>query len=201
MNYSKLEVAIVHSDSFPETIIKAISDEVSDENVSLTIQEYKNGPMASLEWFIPTAFALWILKPYTETILSEMAKDNYQLVKKIILAGANKLIGKGRMVSVHVITSTNAPQKARNKYSITFSVLMTLSSKYRIKFLFDDSLSKEELEDYAGKIAEFMLSNSDDAIMEIIRANGNIAIMNMGICSYNSKEKEIIVLDVLKDRN
>jgi hypothetical protein len=200
MQNSKLEVEIIHSDIIPDSIVTSISEEITGNDISLVIRKVKSGPMACLEWYIPTAIAAYILKPYTDSILSEMGKDHYQGIKKVILAGARKLIGKHKMASVKVITSTDAPNKMKSNYSISFSALFALSSKFKIKFLFDDSLSMEELEDYVSKIADFILKNGDDEIMRIIRSNGNMIIMNMGICSYDKKTKEITVLNPIVDQ-
>jgi len=195
MEEIKLEIALIHSEGISDIIINSIKNEIDDKTVNLTIKKRKSEIMVGLEWFMPTALTVYILKPYIEAFLQEMGKDHYQVIKKAILTGARKLVGKDKVVTINVLTSTNAPKKIIGEYSFAFSTLITLSSKYKVKFLFDDCLSIEELEDYANKIASFVMYNSDEEIMKILKKNQNIVILNTSICTYNRNAKEILVLN------
>ena len=201
MSNNKLEISLAYLDIVPDELINSIYNEINSKNVKLTIKKRKSEPMAALEWFIPAALMVCIIKPYSEAFLQEMGKDHYQVIKRAILSGAKRLLGKDKIAEVKVISSQNSQKKVSRKYSLAFSTLITLPSKYKIKFLFDDFLSIEELEDYVDKITKYVFTNTDEEIIKIITRNGNIVLMNTLICTYDKKSKEIIVLNLIQGKD
>ncbi len=198
-----INVVFVYSDIIPENIINKIVEENNDD-ININIEKRISGPYACIEVLIPTAFILFILKPYTESFLSEMGKDHYEIIAKLIKNTAKKFIGKDKIVPIKVITSTDSPKKT-GKYSIAFSVMLKISEKYRIKFLFEESLSINEIEEYSNRIVQFITNNRDEEILNIIIANKNILLINTALFTYDKRRKEIILLNlkenILKEGN
>jgi len=200
MDDNRIIAAVFCNDLIPEEIIDELSAIAKESLIDLPVVRKKNEPMAGMEWFLPTAMALHFIKPYPNAFLSEMGKDNYISIKKLIITAARKLVGRDKIINIKVITSTSSPKKTDRVYSIAFSALAKISEKDKVKFLFDDSLTQTELEDYAIKIENFLLKNSTDDIMEIIKRNGELHIMNTSLYAYDHKTKELIVLDPLPIR-
>lgn len=201
MEGSSLSIALLYVDLIPDEVIKEIQNESNGlPIVNLQIEKRKSQSMAGLEWLMPTALTIYILKPYTTVFLQEMGKDHFHAIKNLIITGAKKLIGKDKLIPIKVVTSSNFPKKLSGNYSVTFSVLIKISEKDKMKFLFDESLSKEELEEYAENIADFVINNSTKTIMKIIKENGIIHIINTILYTYDRKTKELIVLDPIPKR-
>lgn len=103
------------------------------------------GPMAGVEWLMPTAAILYITKPYFESFLSEMGKDHYFLLKKGAKLLWSKFFGKEESQRV-LVSSNNAPNKIKNDiFSFDFSIVIMLENKRKIKLLIPKLLLEKTL--------------------------------------------------------
>ena len=67
------------------TFIERIDSDVLKSNELKLVQKQKAmGPSASLEWIVPSAIGVYLLKPYFESFLKEMGKDHYGVLKNWI---------------------------------------------------------------------------------------------------------------------
>jgi len=195
MENQRLEVGVFYVDTIPDGLVDSVRAEVKNCPLNLHVEKRGAQTVAGVEWLLPTALAVYILKPYTAAILQEMGRDHYHAIKKVIVAAARRLVGKDKLVTISVVTSSASPQKTSGKYSVAFSSLITLSEKYKMKFLFDDTLTLTQIEEYADRIADFVSSRTSEEILEIIRKNRNLCLMDTAVCTYDIKAKELLILD------
>lgn len=132
---------------FPSSYSEAVvAEEISEiEHPQLLIATHKNKEGSifnALEWYIPTAFGVYILKPYFEGFLSEAGKDHYVLLKRFI----NRFLEKGKEFNFSVIASSQSTEKLSKKYNKSFTVAVELQTKNNkvVKVLFDNSLTIDE---------------------------------------------------------
>lgn len=106
----------------------------------------------SFEWIIPTAFGVYILKPYFEGFLSEAGKDHYVLLKNFI----GSFLEKGKEFNFSVMASSKSTEKLSKKYNNSFSVSVELQTKNNrvVKLLFENSLTIEEWKEANAKILD-----------------------------------------------
>jgi len=108
----------------------------------ITHKNEEGSAFNAFEWIVPTAFGVYILKPYFEGFLSEAGKDHYVLLKNFI----SKFLEKGKEFNFSVITSSKSTKKLSKKYNNSFSVSIQLQTKNDrdVKLLFENSLTIEE---------------------------------------------------------
>lgn len=114
---NKFDIFIKHENDIESSTFDSFVNTVSHEKLSLEIMMMpKSGPMAGVEWLLPTATITIIAKPYFQSFMSEMGKDHYILLKK----GFNNLREKFFSENIFprvFLTSSIASNKAKNKYS------------------------------------------------------------------------------------
>lgn len=131
---------------------------------------------------------------FFDGFMNEMGKDAYSLTKK----GLNKLwkyfFDKDVKKRI-LITSSNAPNKVKNKYSFDFSILFETNDGKRIKLLIPNGIT---LEDYEKKI---------DAFIDFIKIYENHKIDSQYIFSktilviYNKELDEIEFINPIPQKN
>ena len=131
-------LVFIYPDSFSQEIIDEELSEIRSKNLDLRILKRDNGAFAAFEWVIPTAFAVYILKPYFDSFLSEAGKDHYNLLKNCL----NKFIKKGKQTQATLIASSHSPDKLSKTYSqsLIISIEFQTINNRHIKLLFDDKL-------------------------------------------------------------
>ena len=70
-------IAIFHVDSVPTEYFQDFVETVRSDKLELQVVERPSGPMAGIEWLMPTAIFAYLAKPYFESFLKEMGKDHY----------------------------------------------------------------------------------------------------------------------------
>jgi hypothetical protein len=146
-------IIIQHEEDITDAIFDEFLEIVTHKNLSAKIFTVPNqGPMAGMELLLPTAAIILITKPFFDGFMNEMGKDAYSLTKK----GLNKLwkyfFAKDVKKRI-LITSSNAPNKVKNKYSFDFSILFETNDGKKIKLLIPNGVN---LEDYEKTINAFI---------------------------------------------
>jgi len=113
------------------------------------------GPMACLEWYIPTAAILFLGKPYFDTFLKEMGKDHYHVLKKGTSSIWKKLFSKEKVVNFELV-GTKGKLSNDNCYSMGFSILGESGNNQSFKFLFEKDISEEKFKERINLILNFM---------------------------------------------
>jgi len=132
-----------------------IGEELRGHGLAVEIESSENQVYASLEWLIPTAVFLFVAEKYFGSILEEVAKDHYPLIRSAV-----------KRIVLNVFRRVGAYQKVyavpASKVSVTAFHIVSLYAKDRsgrlIKFLIDDQVSVDTsideifalLEEYYG---------------------------------------------------
>ena len=161
---SEFDIFIRHEDDINSSTFDSFLNTISSNKLSLEVMKVpKSGPMAGVEWLLPTATIIIIAKPYFQSFMSEMGKDHYILLKK----GLNNLRGKffGKDVSQRVlVTSNNAPNKAKNKYSFDFSIIVEAKNGKDFKLLIPKEVTQEEYENTINVFLDYIERYYDNKI-------------------------------------
>ena len=143
MDRNNTHIALFIPESDPEIVAEKILEDLKKEELNILIKDSLLGqPMAALEWFIPTAIGIFVLKPYFESFLKAAGKDHYDILKKWIV----DQMKIARNVKVTTLSATTSPNKLspKNNQSKSFSLLFELKTGQRLKLLFDETLSNED---------------------------------------------------------
>jgi hypothetical protein len=110
-----------------------------------------------LQWYIPTALCIWFIKPYSDGLLKEMAKDHYAFLKQHVPKLYRRFLAPDRQLRVHVVATkgkvAEVPMFARE-----FSFEAKVGEKQRVRLLFKDDCTLED----ARKATELFCSLVDD---------------------------------------
>lgn len=150
-------IILIYPSDFPDDIIKYEVIDFVSANLNIAIQKNKNVPYAAFEWIIPTAFGVYILKPYFESFLSEMGKDHFSFLKQ----GLKKFIDKGKQFKFTLHAATLSSNKLSGTYnqSSSVSIIFQTTNNKQIKLLFDDEMKIEEWESAIDELFEYLIEN------------------------------------------
>lgn len=149
-------ILISYEEDIPEEIPKSIIEEVQHQDLNLVAEaREKSGPFAGMEWLLPTAIVIFITRSYFDAFLKEMGKDHYNLLKKGILSVWGKLFSDSREINL-VSVGTSGKIKKGNPYSLAFSIWSDFNNEYKVKFLFEDNLERDEFENNITLIMKFL---------------------------------------------
>ena len=155
----------------------------------------QRGAYAGVELFIDTAIILMIAKPYFDSFLKEAGRDHYVILKSAILALCEKLLGKDRVVKIEVVVSSNSPLKqSADPFSPAFSIIAPLGSRKRMKFVFRQEMTLEDLDKYTDLILNLVRRvNSDNPyLLQLMETNKNLIIFDQLTMTYNKQSNELI---------
>lgn len=173
------------------------------EEAGLNVEVHKrdqSGPFASLDWIIPTGFALVFLKPYYETFLKKAAEDHYEVLKGITKRLYKKAI---HPENEYKIVSMSGVEK-ETIFTMQFSVQHEMSKgdrKIHLKLMFPKNCSSEYFE---RSISEF--SNLQSELMDKKKADllfDKLVDADQGrygakIFWYNDTEEKLEFLDLIE---
>ena len=183
---------------YADEICTEFRDVVSADGLNLHCEQMPSSrAWAGVEWVLPTAFMVWIAKPYFDGFLGEMGKDHYVALKAGIRALADRLAGFN-------VTKIGTPGKVApvQPYSLIFSVWLNRDDDTRFKFLIPIDLTEEETETAWDSFFTFLVSwnasamaPSDRAPYEITRPMGRVVLL-----AYSPDTRRIEVVDPLAGR-
>jgi hypothetical protein len=169
-------IGLTFPENFPDQIIERYKTELSADGLDLQIRKISfGGPYASIEWAIPTLIGVYILKPYFDGFLKEMAKDHYIILKNWL----KKISSETRDIKITTFAAGQSKDKLDNSNSQSkiFSIQSQTNQEQQIKFLFDEKFSSE-VWNFGIDNAIALLDNnfinglSDELTIEI--KNGNL---------------------------
>lgn len=183
---------------YSEEICGEFRDAVLSEGFNLRFEQMPSTrAWAGMEWVLPTAFMVWIAKPYFEGFLGEMGKDHYDALKAAIRKVADRL-------SRVKVTKIGSPGKVPSAqvYSHIFSVWFHRDEYTRFKFLIPIDLTEGETELAWESFFAFLDSWNAGAMTPSERVPYEMAhpIGRVVLLSYSSKTKKIEVVDPLAGR-
>lgn len=172
MNSEKLpHIGLDLPDNFPEELISKFKEELYHPELAIGIRKiHLGGPYNSMEWAIPTAIGVYILKPYFESFLSEAGKDHYEVLKKWI----KKTAENSRQIKVTTLAASSSTDKldSGNTQSKSFSIqIISKRGTHKIKFLFDENLSQQSWDNAIDKLFVLMKEHYSQDDGDLITIN------------------------------
>lgn len=172
----KPNVGVLYVDRIEDTFFDEFISTVDRNDLGLLVEgRPESGPFACAEWFIPTAIAVFLGKPYFESFLKEMGKDHYTLLKKGISNLCFKTVSSRRFEPI-LMSCQDGKLNQNNPYTLSFSVMAETGSGYNFKLLlpklnedFDYHKATEKFMDF---IADYHSDGELSQAFEIIRLSG-----------------------------
>ena len=185
----KCDILISYTSDLPYSIVSEFVEEAEGTGINVIAEERESGPHAGIEWMLPTAVVVYLVKPYFEEILKEAAKDHYPMLKQGLLKLIRKLFGE-------------KPELRQEKVSDIFSVMSQTSDGIQIEFLFVEGVSAEVCEETIENIFRIMREHyanaPNDRLSERVRQleqNSPHTIYLM----YDEENKDHKILDPIKE--
>lgn len=75
MSDSAPHLVIVHVDTVSEEFLSEFTTLVRTDGLSLLVQARPSVPFAGIEWLMPSAIVAFLAKPYFESFLKEMGRE------------------------------------------------------------------------------------------------------------------------------
>lgn len=151
------DIVLSYPTEFPEKLIEQEFSCIHTDKLDLRIFREDNGSFMAFEWLIPTAFGIYILKPYFDSFLSEAGKDHYNILKK----GLKKIVEKGKFIKAKMVAATMSTHKLSKDYNQSLVVSLTIQTKNnkQIKLLFDNDLEKSDWDNAIDQILDFVIEH------------------------------------------
>lgn len=198
---NKFHIILSIPESTPKTLSEKILEDIDDQNLNIHVEKSSFGQVsASLEWFIPTALGIFLLKPYFESFLKSAGQDHYNILKEWLI----KQMQMARLIKVTTITSSTSPNKLlpNNTQSKSASLQFELKTKQKLNLLFDETLSNDEWASAIHKMADRVKNHYDnfpnDELTNSIFDSNLQGEFLWGI--LNNERKEWTLLDKVKIR-
>ena len=161
MNSETPDIIFIYPDTYSDEKISEETIELFCSGLNIKIQKEENKVFSALEWIIPTAFGVYILKPFFDAFLSEAGKDFYVILKKSL----KKVVEKGKQYNYVLITASQSTKKLSGNYnqSITVSLNIETKNKRHIKLLFDNDLQKEDWDNAIDQMLDYIIENYENS--------------------------------------
>ncbi|HVZ16616.1 MAG TPA: hypothetical protein VG897_05845 [Terriglobales bacterium] len=78
-------LAISRRSDVPQSLVDDFLVEVQRDDLRIDVREQGRGVFAGLEWLMETAIAVYVVRPYFDSMLSELGKDHYNILKRAVL--------------------------------------------------------------------------------------------------------------------
>jgi hypothetical protein len=158
-NLSMPPLGISRRPDVPQIFVDEFLAEVQRDNLRVDVREQGSGVFAGLEWLMETAVAVYIVRPYLDSMLSELGKDHYKILKRATV----DLYGK--MASLR-ISRFATPGKVTGApvYSLAFSVVVATGEGINLKFLIQPELDESQASVAFESFFRFVVSMIDGTV-------------------------------------
>lgn len=144
--------------STPAVVLWYNTHLVSDDLVSDLVNDYvelgsgseivvhveKQPPVyAGLEWYIPTALCIWIVKPYADGLLKEMAKDHYAFLKQHVPKLYRRFLAPNRTLKIQR-SGTSGKVAGAPTFAREFSFEANIGERQKVRLLFREDCTLED---------------------------------------------------------
>jgi len=142
-----MEEAIVIS--WPEDFYDSIAEEIvqlnQDDFKVKSIRTEPIGPLAMLEWAIPTGFIVYLFGNFFKSFLTEAGKDAYLIAKSKL----KQFIAERRELKTRLVAANSSPNKLSKNYdqSLTISLKARIDQKLMIIVLFSEHVTNDQAEE------------------------------------------------------
>jgi hypothetical protein len=139
------QLAIIYVETLPASTFDEFRRVVDHEKLALEVESRPEfGPVAGIEWLLPTAVFVYLGKSYFDGFLKEMGKDHYALLKTGLKSLYSALLGAASP-KVQVIGTAGKVSKNR-RYSLLYSVIAEADAGLKFKLLLPQSCTEAEYE-------------------------------------------------------
>jgi len=171
----KPNIGVLYVDRIEGSFFEDFISTVDRDDLGLVVEGRPDpGPFACAEWFIPTAIAVFLGKPYFESFLKEMGKDHYTLLKKGISGLCVKTVVSRRFEPV-LMSSTGGKINKNNPYTLSFSVMAEAENGYNFKLLLpkvSDFDYQKAIDIFMDFMADYHSDGELSLAVEIIKLSG-----------------------------
>ena len=154
-----VHIGFSYQEGLPEQIVRDFEDDVGGNGVTVRSESRPAGHYASIEWMVPTAIVVYVLRPYFEALLSEAGKDHYAVLKRALFRLFAKIYGK-------------KPESRPSSRSLVFSIRSVVRDGRSITFLFPEGVSHETyqqiVEELWDLLTEHRAEGDTDRLSELI---------------------------------
>ena len=192
-------IAIVHEERVPKHIIEGFCAELNVKTINIQkIELPEQGPQAHLEWFVLPAIAVWLLKPYFNSLLTEAAKDHHVVLKKSLEWLWKRVFGRDRELRGSIVTSSGA---TKPKYSVTFAIYVPAEDGRIVKLLVRDDSSEDECASIIDAFLKFVESyhsgNLPSGYRESLESKQRLS--KYILVEYDSDRKSLQILEEIRN--
>ena len=151
-----MKSALVYLDGFDDELLQPLLIAARSERIDLETRSRRNEVMATAEWYVVPAVALYLAKPFIDKFLAKASDDfiaiTYPKFKRALQRLVQRLYIQERS-SFRI--SAAGRKKVSDEGAWLFGVYSLERSGRRIKFIFGDGLSEEQ---YATAVEELLLT-------------------------------------------
>lgn len=193
------EIKTGRNEVVPEEEVQEFYDELKLKEFIISENKFDNAVYASLDWLIPSAFGVYILKPYFEAFLKEAGKEHYEALKNAI---SKKIVPKflGKNASFKSRRMTTGGEFKENYFSSSFSISSSINysnRKIEIKLLFPEGSGDDYCAQAIDKFSILLGIYSDEELGDLIQKKSMHSISSSCFW-YNQESDEIELLDVIQ---
>lgn len=165
----KPQLAIVYLEGMEQNYFDDFVSEISKPNLDFEITTRPAlGPMAAVEWLVPTVVTAFIGKAYFSEFFKELGKDHYLILKESLKKLTTKTIKQKRLEPV--LIGTTGKIKTNNPYTMTLSIIAEGNNGHTFKLLLPKFSQQFDYEGTTEKflelIADYHLSGTASKIAE-----------------------------------
>src|SRR5579884_2756592 len=148
---------LAHSRQMPESLFVDFRRECDSHSIPYTVKLRSEQMYASLDWAIPAAVALFVAKPFLETILKKAADDAYPGLKRAATKLVTALFGQDA-------------SESRKHVSLLFAIYLQDRNGNEIKALFwegvDIGTQHRAIDELFSLIADHYLGHASNVLSD-----------------------------------
>jgi len=118
---------------------------------------------AGLEWYIPTALCIWIIKPYADGLMKEMAKDHYAFLKQHMQKLYQRFLASDRALRVRVC-GTQGKVAEVPTFAREFSFEAKIGAEQKVRLLFRETCTLEDARRGTELFCKLVEELADDTV-------------------------------------
>lgn len=170
MGKSDVHILLSYQEDIKQEFFSSFLRSIDADNLELEVEPRPSLDMqASMKWLMPTAVILFITQNYFSSFLSEAGQEHYEILSQAANSLWNEYLNHDNRPKYEFITSKNSPEKLppSDPYTFLYSMMYTTDHNLKIKFLFQESYTKEHFFEANRKYFNFL----EDISKGIVEAN------------------------------
>lgn len=155
------EISLRYPETFDQRLVDELASGILASGPRVRLRAERFSVNASLEFLIPGLVIAAISKAYFDGFLKEAGKDHYQVLK----AWLGRLARRCHQMKVGKYTSgPNGIEEVQSEspYSMALSIYYITKQGFRIKLVFNKTMSSEAWEHYSNVFADIMLEHYEN---------------------------------------